>query len=137
MKGIITLFFLTLSILSFAQKKSSELVNIDERLLEVYDQDYLKNLQVQNPVLLKRWNYYLDNAFYIVEYPTEKGNPNYPIIEVDDMKNINILVLERNHKMTRDFDSSTKYKIKGTNQVLVYHSGKEFNQKLNEFLGRK
>lgn len=137
MKGIITLFFLTLSILSFAQNKSSELVDIDERLLEVYDQDYLNNLQIQNPVLLKRWNYYLDNAYYIVDYPKEKGNPDYPVIEVDDIKNINILVLERNQEMTRDFDRATKYKIKGSNQVLVYHSGKEFNQKLNEFLGRK
>lgn len=136
MKGILTLLLLTLSILSFAQKQSSEIVEIDERLTTVYEKEYLENLQIQNPVLLQRWSFYLDNAFYIVDFPQEKGNPDYPMIEIADLDNINIFLLERNQKMERDFDKSTKYKIKGTNKVLVYYSGKEFNQKLNKFLGR-
>ena len=137
MKRILTLILLTLSILSFAQKKSSENINIDERLTEVYDTEYLTNLQTQNPFLLQRWSFYLDNAFYIVDFPTEKGNPDYPTIEVEDLDKINILLLEKKQNMTRDFDKLSKYKIKGTNKVLVYYSGKEFNQKLNSFLGRK
>ena len=136
MKGILTLFLLTLSILSFAQKKSSETIEIDERLTEVYDKEYLANLQIQNPVLLQRWSFYLDNAFYLVDFPKEKGNPDYPTIEVADLNNMNIFLLEKTQKMTRDFDKPTKYKIKGTNKILVYYSGKDFNQKLNEFLGR-
>ena len=136
MKGILTLFLLTLSILSFAQNKSAETVEIDERLTAVYDQEYLTNLQTQNPVLLQRWSFYLDNAFYVMDFPKEKGSPDYPTIEVDDLDNMNIFLLEKSHKMTREFDKSTKYKIKGTNKILVYYSGKEFNQKLNEFLGR-
>lgn len=136
MRGILTLFLLTLSIFSSAQNKSSETVEIDERLTAVYDQEYLSNLQTQNPVLLQRWSFYLDNAFYVVDFPKEKGNPDYPTIEVADLNNMNILLLEKSQKMTKDFDKPTKYKIKGTNQILVYYSGKEFNQKLNEFLGR-
>lgn len=137
MKGILTLILLTLSILSFAQKKSSENIKIDERLTEVYDTEYLTNLQTQNPFLLQRWSFYLDNAFYIVDFPTEKGNPDYPTIEVEDLDKINIFLLEKKQNMTRDFEKLSKYKIKGTNKVLVYYSGKEFNQKLNSFLGRK
>jgi len=137
MKGILTLFLLTLSILSFAQNKTSETVEIDDRLTEVYDKEYLTNLQTQNPVLLQRWSFYLDNSYYIVDFPKEKGNPDYPIIEVADLDDMNIFLLEKKEKMTREFDKPTKYKIKGTNKILVYYSGKEFNQKLNEFLGRK
>lgn len=137
MKGTLTFILLTISILSFAQNKSSETVEIDERLAAVYDIAYLTSLQTQNPFLLQRWSFYLDNAYYITDFPTEKGDPDYPIIEVADLNNINILLLEKSQKMTRDFDQLVKYKIKGTNQVLVYYSGKEFNQKLNEFIGRK
>jgi len=137
MKGILTLFLLTLSMLSFAQNQSAQTVEIDERLTAVHDKEYLTNLQTQNPVLLQRWSFYLDNAFYLVDFPKEKGNPDYPTIEVADLDNMNIFLLEKNQKMTRDFNKPTKYKIKGTNQILVYYSGKEFNQKLNEFLGRK
>lgn len=140
MKGILTLVLLTLSILSFAQKKSAktvETVEMDDRLAEVYDKEYLTNLQSQNPFLLQRWSFYLDNSYYIVNFPSEKGNPDYPIIEVADLDNMNILLLEKSQKMTRDFDKPSKYKIKGTNKILVYYSGKEFNQKLNDFLGRK
>ena len=136
MKGIVTLFLLSVSIISSAQNKHSDNVEIDERLKEVYEIKYLTSLQIQNPVLLQRWSYYLDNSFYIVDFPKEKGNPNYPIIEVADLSNINILLLEQKNELTRDFNKTVKYKIKGTNKILVYYSGKEFNQKFNEFLGR-
>lgn len=136
MKGILTLFLLTFSLLSFSQKKSSEIVEVDERLTAVYGKEYLTNLQNQNPVLLQRWSFYLDNAFYIVDFPTDKGTPDYPTIEITDIDNMNIFLLEKNQKLTREFDKPTKYKIKGTNKVLVYYSGKEFNQKLNKYLGR-
>lgn len=136
MKGIVTLFLLSVSIISSAQNKHSDNVEIDERLKEVYEIKYLTSLQIQNPVLLQRWSYYLDNSFYIVDFPKEKGNPNYPIIEVADLSKINILLLEQKNELTRDFNKTVKYKIKGTNKILVYYSGKEFNQKFNEFLGR-
>lgn len=136
MKGIVTLLLLSVSIISSAQNKHSDNVEIDERLKEVYEIKYLTSLQIQNPVLLQRWSYYLDNSFYIVDFPKEKGNPNYPIIEVADLSNINILLLEQKNELTRDFNKTVKYKIKGTNKILVYYSGKEFNQKFNEFLGR-
>ena len=65
MKGIVTLLLLSVSIISSAQNKHSDNVEIDERLKEVYEIKYLTSLQIQNPVLLQRWSYYLDNSFYI------------------------------------------------------------------------
>ena len=52
------------------------------------------------------------------------------------LSNINILLLEQKNELTRDFNKTVKHKIKGTNKILVYYSGKEFNQKFNEYLGR-
>ncbi len=137
MKGIITLLLLTFSILSIAQSNTIELKNIDTRLYDVYDTYYLTSLQKDNPFLLKRWSFYLDNSYYITTYPSEKGTPNYPLVKIENLKDFNILLVEKNQKLTRNFDKQTVYQIKGTDQVLVYYSGKEFNQKLNKHLGRK
>lgn len=135
MKGTLTFLFLTLSILSIAQNKTSE-IEIDERLYQVYDQTYLENLQTNNPFLLQRWSFYLDHAYYISEYPSKKGNPNYPTIKISNLENFNVLLLEKNQNISRDFEKQSVYKIEGTNKVLVYYSGKDFVKKLNKHLGR-
>lgn len=137
MKGILTFFLLTISILSIAQNETSKDVQIDERLYEVFEKEHLTNLQTKNPFLLKRWAYYLDHSFYISDYPRAKGNPEYPEVKINDLENINILLLEKKQSLNRDFDKQMVYKINGTNKVLVYLSGKEFNEKLNVHLGRK
>ncbi len=137
MKGIITFLLLTFSVLSIAQNKTNDInTAIDDRLYEVYGQEYLLALKKNNPFLLKRWSFYLDNAFYITEYPSKKGNPDYPIITIENLDDFNILLLEKNQELIRDFNQQKVYKIKGTNKVLVYLSGKKFNQKLNEHLKR-
>jgi len=136
MKGIIIFLLLTFSVLSIAQNKTKEVITVDERLHEVYDQAYLTALQKNNPFLLERWSFYLDHAFYITEYPSQKGRPDYPTIEIDDLEDFNILLLEKNQSITRDFDKRTVYKIKDSNKILVYYSGKKFNQKLNKHLKR-
>ena len=136
MKGTLTLLLLLFSILSIAQTKSKNNVEIDQRLYEVFEKKYLTDLQTQNPNLLRRWSFYLDNAFYITDFPKEKGTPDFPIIEIVDLNHLNILSLEKDQNIRKDFKKRMKYKIKGTEKVLVYYSGEEFNQKLNEFLGR-
>lgn len=136
MKGIFTFLLLTFSVLSIAQNKTNDITTIDERLYEVYDQEYLASLQKNNPFLLKRWSFYLDHAYYIMEYPSDKGNPNYPEIKITNLDDLNILLLEKNQPIVRDFNQQKVYKIKGSNNVLVYYSGKKFNQKLREHLKR-
>lgn len=137
MKGILTTLLFIIPIFSFCQKTSDSKVEIDQRLYDVYEEDYLKRLQINQPFVLERYAFYLDNAFYITDYPSEKGNPNYPTIEISDLENLNILKLEKDQKLTRDFDKQMIYKIKDTKKVLVYISGKDFNKKLNKHLGKK
>jgi len=139
MKGILTFLLLTFSILSIAQTKTNEVVDvkIDERLFDVYEQKYLSNLQAANPNLLLRWSFYLDNAFYITDFPKGKENADAPEVVIDDLEKINILLLEKDQRLTRDFKKRNVYKIQGTQKALIYFSGEEFNQKLNEHLGRK
>lgn len=134
MKGIFTFLLLAFSVLSIAQKNTTEIISIDDRLYDVYDKEYLTTLQKDNPFLLKRWSFYLDNAFYISESPSKKDNPEFPIIEIDNIEDFNILLLEKNQTLLRDFDKQTVYKIKGSDKILVYYSGKKFNQKLREHL---
>ena len=137
MKGIFTCILLTFSILSITLGQSNESVSIDTRLYNVYEEAYLNDLKVNNPFLLKRWAFYLDNAYYITDFPIQKGTPNYPKIEIDDLDNLNILLLEKNQNLKKNFDEKTFYRIEGTNKILVFYSGKEFNVKLNQYLQRE
>jgi len=86
MKGTITLLLLSFSILSIAQSNSKEIVNIDKRLFDVYEKDYLTTLQSANPNLLLRWSYYLDHAYYITDFPKEKENSNSPTLGLVKVK---------------------------------------------------
>ncbi len=133
--GKVYFSMLFLFVVTFGLAQTTVKVEVDERLYEAYDKNYLDNLQTANPFLLKRWNFYLDHAWYITEYPSEKGSPAYPEVQLTDLKTINILQLEKEQRhLHRDFYKRMKYKIAGTNKVLVYYSGKEFNTRLREEL---
>ena len=136
MKGILTLFLCSLAVLSFAQKSPSP-TDIDARLLEVYEAEYLTRLQTDNPFLLQRWSFYLNESFYVSTYPAEKGTPDFPTVIISDLENINILQLEKDQNLSHDFNRQTMYKIQGTDKVLVYRSGKEFNHRLRKHLSEK
>lgn len=144
MKSLCAPLFLLISFSAFAQttlettKITNETkVEIDERLYDVFDANYLEKLQTVNPFVIQRWNFYLDNAWYITDYPEAKGTPNYQSISVVDLENLNILKLEKEQTLRKDFEKQMMYQIEGTQKVLVYHSGRKFNQMLNEHLGRK
>lgn len=108
-------------------------VEADQRLFDVFETDYLNRMQADHPVMLARLNFYLDNAWFITEYPTEKGNPDLPEITIEDFDNLNILKLEAAYALSRDFNKRMMYSIKGTDKVLVYYSGKEFTESFNAF----
>jgi hypothetical protein len=134
MKNILIIFLCIFSLSAFGQNKV-DLVEPDARLSNVYSADYLTRLQTANPFLLQRWNFYLDNAFFVTENPADKG-ATYPTIEVADLDNINILLIEKEQKIHHDFKARTYYQIAGTTKMLVYRSGEEFRDALNEHLGR-
>ena len=66
----------------------------DERLYEVYEKDYVDGLVNDNPFLIKRWNFYLDNSYRIIK-DVEGKQVDYPSIEIENTENINILLLEK------------------------------------------
>jgi len=133
MKIIYFFICLLLPISLLAQKNTSTEVSPDARLIEAYGKEYVERLQEQQPFLIKRWNYYLDHAYYIADESEEKAG-DYPTVEIENLKSLNILKLEKEQKISRDWDLPKAYKIGDTGKLLVYYSGKTFVQKLNEHL---
>ncbi len=129
------LFSTSLSTFVTAQSTLSHTTTpIDSRLLAIYSGDYLENLQTANPFLIKRWSFYLDHSWYLTELPAEKALDSQTTIRVDDLKDINILLLEKQHDLHREWDKQTVIKIENTDKALVLISGKRFNELLNEHL---
>lgn len=133
MKSLIVLLLLC-PIFTLAQNESSK-ITIDDRLYEVFDENYLIQLQKQNPFLIQRWTYYLDHAFYIVEDP-KLSEYEYPSVKIEDIRSFNILQIEREQDLKRHFNQESTYHIEGTNKALIYYPAKVFNKHLNQHLGR-
>lgn len=132
MKVFLTTSFLFLSLFLFGQQARS----FDERLLAAYDRAYLEQLQAENPFLLERLHFYLDNGWYLSDFPEDKGPMDLPSVQIEDAGAINILLLEKEQDLRRDFQKETVYSINGTRKVLIFRSGREFNRLLNEYLKR-
>lgn len=109
----------------------------DARLYDAFDSTYLESLRRDNPGLLQRWNFYLDNAFIVTEFPPQKGDiAQFPAVQISDISGINILVLEKNQHLAHDWQKPVFYRINNTGKVLMYYPGKEFNQKFREWLSK-
>lgn len=109
----------------------------DARLYVVFDSTYLENISRDNPTLLLRWNFYLDNAFIVSDFPSQKGNiAQYPAVRIPDLTSLNILALEKAQPLTRDWQKPVFYRIEDTDKVLMYFSGKDFNRKFREWIVR-
>lgn len=107
----------------------------DARLLAVYDKTYLENLQSHNPMLLLRWQYYLDHAYTVLDWPVEKGDIRaLPLVNIADVKKINILALEQTQPLYRDWDKPVFFRINDSQQVLMYHAGSNFNRDFQNWL---
>lgn len=111
---------------------------IDPRLYEVYEKDYLERLRAEQPTLILRWNFYLDNAFVVSEYPADKGDMGQlPELQITDPEHFNVLLIERDQPTARDWDKPVFYRIAGTHKILMYWSGKDFNRKFSEWLASR
>jgi hypothetical protein len=107
----------------------------DPRLFEVFDRDYLERLERERPQLLLRWNFYLDHAFIVSPYPAGKGDiARLPVVRIDRPEDFNILALEKQQRLERDWKVPVLYRINDSGQVLMYLSGKEFNRKFQAWL---
>ncbi len=127
------LFWLGLALLpcrTFAQSASPHEILPDKRLFEAFDSAYIFSVQQHNPTLLRRWNFYLDNAFVIADWSPEKGDiAALPVVKIADPAHVNILVLENEQHLARDWERSVFYRVNHSNQVLIYLPGKVFMEK--------
>ncbi|HFA51447.1 MAG TPA: hypothetical protein ENJ95_20735 [Bacteroidetes bacterium] len=137
-KNKLFVLFLFISFTTFvhAQQPAHTHISIDSRLYQAFDSGYLENLITENPFLLNRWNFYLDNSWYVADLPPEKDNGTLPVIQIDDLDNINIFLLEKEQHLKKDWDRARTYRIKNTDLVLVCEPGKNFTEKLNKHLNR-
>ncbi|MBL7805341.1 MAG: hypothetical protein JNL02_16500 [Saprospiraceae bacterium] len=137
----LSFLFFCLAILApvfLSAQTSTPAAAIDPRLYEVYEKDYLERLRTEQPTLILRWNFYLDNAFVVSEYPTDKGDMGQlPELQITDPEHFNILLIERDQPTARDWDKPVFYRIAGTNKILMYWSGKDFNRKFSEWLASR
>jgi len=127
MKYSTTVFFCVFAFILNAQSQAKvDTSTPDARLFEVYESSYIDQIQSSNPFLIQRWNYYLDHAYSVIEEKDAKPT-EYPTVNITDLEHINILLLEKEQGLTHDFENPTVYRISGTNKLLVYKSGKQFN----------
>jgi hypothetical protein len=108
---------------------------IDQRLYAVFGKEYIDESLRSDLFSLQRWTFYLDNAFIIVsEPPTKDGSAgDFPTVRIPDLAHINILQLEKEQDLKRDYNTQSIYRIEGTTKYLVYHSGQQFIEAFNAF----
>ena len=136
MRRLLTSLLVVVPFLLFSQQKTVfNPAAIDQRLYAVFGKEYIEESLRSDVFSLQRWTFYLDNAFIITDSPqTKDGYDGYfPSIKIPDLAHINILQIEKEQKLKRDYYTESIYRIEGTNQYLVYHSGQRFIEAFNAF----
>lgn len=133
------LFFLFFTPLSMYSQTTVSDKKIDPRIIEAYGKEYAESTWRDAPEIYLRWEFYLDNAFAIVD--TESFKPTDEItaeIELTDLSNINILKLEQEMPiLQKDYYNVKIYHIKGTDRYLAYNAGKFFAEQANEYIKKQ
>lgn len=139
MRSYLFPLLLAIPVSIFSQSQQTKPLQIDPRLYSVYEKEYLEQVSIEDPFLIKRWNFYLDNAFFISDSPLSKKrkDDSYPSVSIPNIDHINILQLESEQSLKHEFYTETVYKIEGTKKYLIYLAGKDFVDKLNLFLNKK
>ncbi|MDZ7879717.1 MAG: hypothetical protein U5L45_18710 [Saprospiraceae bacterium] len=108
---------------------------IDPRLYAVFGSGYIEESLKNDLFSLERWTFYLDNAYIIVnEPPTKDGSEgDFPTVRIPDLARVNILQLEKEQELKRNYYEESIYRIEGTTKYLVYHSGRNFIEAFNAF----
>jgi hypothetical protein len=136
MRRIFTSLLVVVPFFLFSQKNTVfNTAAIDQRLYAVFGTEYIDESLRSDVFSLQRWTFYLDNAYIIVsEPPTKDGSAgDFPTVRIPDLAHINILQLEKEQDLKRDYYTESIYRIEGTTKYLVYHSGRNFIEAFNAF----
>ena len=128
MKKIVTLFVLfvltTTALLSQTQY-------VDIRLSAVYSEEYLDNLQIDNPQKIDYLNWLLDNSYTIVDAGLDKCEQMPYLVHFDPVNKIlgdNVETVNPEdfnifmYSFERKYDKIVYYRIGDTGQAIVFES---------------
>lgn len=132
-KVFLVFMILSLPLITIAQSETKP--EIDKRLYEVFEADFLEKMQIEKPHFIQYQNFYLDNSYDIIDFPKGKVS-EYPIIEIENLEEFNILQLKKKGIFKTSQDYPNFYIIKDSNKILMILSNKEFLKQLNQHLGR-
>jgi hypothetical protein len=136
MRRIFTSLLVVVPFFVFSQQNTVfNTAAIDQRLYAVFGKEYIDESLRSDVFSLQRWTFYLDNAYIVVnEAPTKDGaEGDFPTVKIPDLAHINILQLEKEQDLKRDYYTESIYRIEGTTKYLVYHSGRNFIEAFNAF----
>lgn len=110
-------------------------VQPDARLFEVYDSAFIFKVLETNPMLVQRWNFDLDHAFVLTDFPPEKGDiAALPSVEIADLARLNILLLEKQKPLARDWERAVFYRVNKSETVLMLLPGKLLMERFRKSL---
>ncbi|GAB4287215.1 MAG: hypothetical protein Kow0068_12940 [Marinilabiliales bacterium] len=136
--------FVIIGILSFTILLSQEsMIKINKKLLSKYDKEYLEDLQKNDPEKLEYLNFYADNCYKFMQFPTDKQIPHQLLYKVnpetkalEEVKEISGLEIDFNpfeYNCKTDKEKPLYYKIGDTGQMIMMRSEKELSLRYRAF----
>lgn len=121
MKNTLLISFVLFACLANAQSDS-----FDQRLLSKFSKTELIEMQTGNPIAYAYWNFYVANAFQIMDLPNEKANSHEikGTVKIKDVSTINIFDLHY-LPLTKDYQY---YRIEGAGKLLVILSEEQIKE---------
>ena len=104
----------------------------DQRLYEVFEEEFIQMIERENQNLLLYYNLYLTNSFEIIELPEGKSESLklYKKLNIPDgasIKEINVLKF----KLDLLEDKPSYYRMGDGKKILRFKSAKAFNEEYN------
>ena len=138
----IVILFFAISTVFATHVWSQQNIVADSRLSEIYDQDYLNNLEQNNPQNLEYLNWYLDNSYKIVYAGIDKCKqmpylkhlnietklPGENVSSINE-ENFNILI----YSFEREYDKISHYRIGDTGYAIVFESHIKLAENFNKY----
>lgn len=109
------LFLLTFIL--FAGYANAQNNSFDQRLLSKFSKRELDQMHIDNPVAYAYWNFYVANAYQIIDFSKKKTNAHETkgVVKIKDISKINIFELNC-IPLEKDYQY---FKIEGSKKTLV------------------
>jgi hypothetical protein len=132
MKKLISLFILIVCTTVVTIAQQSPPLQPDQRLYDVFEEEYIEQTLKNNANLLLYYNLFLSNSYFLMEIPEEKPEVLEEMDHLDidgdpDPEKFNPLKYEINP----DFKKRTILRWGRTCTVIVFYSGEEFTKLYN------